>query len=177
MKELLRDTVIGHLIRLATGGRWLQHAEDRDPSLWHMYISTEKSSRLASYGTLDPFAELEHPKIGNSNTITPRSEMSEQSYPSGVSNTPPRIAIAAHGPPIESDAIERIGAGEGALEGTKSTEHSKSQGAQASDDSGQEWVTGAIGKEGMDVSLTEGHVDGDPALKITSSNNEKLGML
>ena len=39
MKELVRDTVIGHLIRWLTRGKWLPHAEELDPSLWRMYIS------------------------------------------------------------------------------------------------------------------------------------------
>lgn len=173
MKELFRDTVIGHLIRWTTGGRWLQHAEDRDPSLWHMYVSTEKSSRLASYGTLDPLAEPKHPNVGESNTPTPQSETSEQIYPVGAQNTPRRIVTPVKEPSIEADATEQIGAVESASGETKAKEQSQSQGTPASDEKGQKWVAGAMGKEGMDISLTEGQVDGDPALQMTSSNNEK----
>lgn len=46
MIELFRDTAIGHLIRWASHGKLLSHAEDIDPTLWRMYISTEKSTTL-----------------------------------------------------------------------------------------------------------------------------------
>ena len=50
MKELVRDTVFGHFLRLVTGGRVLPYEEDRDPSLWKRYIDVEKSGRMAHHG-------------------------------------------------------------------------------------------------------------------------------
>ncbi len=50
MKELVRDTVLGHFLRLVTGGRVLPYEEDRDPSLWKRYIDKEKSGRMAHHG-------------------------------------------------------------------------------------------------------------------------------
>lgn len=46
MLELFRDTVIGHLLRWLSHGKLLPHAEDVDPSLWRMYVSTDKSTDL-----------------------------------------------------------------------------------------------------------------------------------
>ena len=50
MKELVRDTVFGHALRLLTRGKVLQYEEDRDPSLWKRYIHKEKSGRMADHG-------------------------------------------------------------------------------------------------------------------------------
>jgi DHA1 family multidrug resistance protein-like MFS transporter len=50
MKELVRDTVLGHFLRLVTGGKVLPYEEDRDPSLWKRYIDKEKSGRMAHHG-------------------------------------------------------------------------------------------------------------------------------
>jgi len=53
MKELVRDTVVGHLLRLATRGKVLQFEEERDPSLWKRYVDKEKSGRMAHHGTVE----------------------------------------------------------------------------------------------------------------------------
>jgi DHA1 family multidrug resistance protein-like MFS transporter len=53
MKELIRDTVFGHGLRLITRGRVLQYEEDRDPSLWKRYIDKEKSGKMAHHGTTE----------------------------------------------------------------------------------------------------------------------------
>lgn len=53
MRELIRDTVVGHLLRLATKGKALQYEEERDPSLWRRYIDKEKSGRMARHGNVE----------------------------------------------------------------------------------------------------------------------------
>jgi DHA1 family multidrug resistance protein-like MFS transporter len=53
MKELVRDTVVGHLLRLATRGKVLQYEEERDPSLWKRYVDKEKSGRMAHHGNTE----------------------------------------------------------------------------------------------------------------------------
>jgi hypothetical protein len=60
MKELVRDTVVGHLLRLATGGRALKYEEERDKSLWKRYIDKEKSGRMAHHGTVEENQDEEH---------------------------------------------------------------------------------------------------------------------
>ncbi|CZR60891.1 related to FLR1-Putative H+ antiporter regulated by yAP-1 and involved in multidrug resistance [Phialocephala subalpina] len=50
MKELFRDTVTGHALRLLTNGKVLQFEEERDPSLWKRYVNKEKSGRMAHHG-------------------------------------------------------------------------------------------------------------------------------
>ena len=50
MKELIRDTTLGHVLRLVTRKRVLPYEEERDPSLWKRYIDTEKSGRMAHHG-------------------------------------------------------------------------------------------------------------------------------
>jgi len=52
--ELIRDTVVGHALRLASGGKILPYAEDRDPSLWKEYVHTEKTAHMAHHGSASP---------------------------------------------------------------------------------------------------------------------------
>ncbi|KAL8681112.1 MAG: hypothetical protein Q9186_002764 [Xanthomendoza sp. 1 TL-2023] len=64
MAELIRDTAFGHLVRLVTRGKYLQYAEDKDPSMWQTYISGEKTKRMAHHGqlrqpSLDPLSSSE----------------------------------------------------------------------------------------------------------------------
>jgi DHA1 family multidrug resistance protein-like MFS transporter len=51
MKELIRDTVLGHALRIATRNKVLPFEEERDPELWKRYIDKEKSGRMAHHGT------------------------------------------------------------------------------------------------------------------------------
>ncbi|KAH8783964.1 putative caffeine resistance protein 5 [Hyaloscypha finlandica] len=51
MKELVRDTIVGHLLRLATKRRVLQYEEERDQSLWKRYLDKETSGRMAHHGS------------------------------------------------------------------------------------------------------------------------------
>ncbi|KAL8744451.1 MAG: hypothetical protein Q9190_003302 [Brigantiaea leucoxantha] len=50
MAEFIRDTIVGHLLRLATRGKVLQYAEQKDSSLWKAYLSLEKTKRMADHG-------------------------------------------------------------------------------------------------------------------------------
>ena len=52
--DLIRDSTFGHLVRLATGGKAFQYAEERDPELWKKYVNEEKSGYLAHYGEAQP---------------------------------------------------------------------------------------------------------------------------
>lgn len=66
MKELFRDTVAGHLIRLVTKSKILPYEEERDPSLWKNFINREKSARIARQGhTGEPDEKDE--EAGNTN--------------------------------------------------------------------------------------------------------------
>ena len=134
--------------------------------------TTQESSRLANYSIVDPLAELKQPNLGANNRPASESETSDQSFPIGASYTTRGIVAPVHVPSSEPYAIEQVGAGEGTLHETEPIEISKSQEMQVSD-SGQQWVTGAIEKEGLGVSLTKGQDDRDPTLQVISSNNEK----
>ena len=72
-----------------------------------------------------------------------------------------------------ADAIEFIGENGNHSEKAEEPAASKSMATKASDKDGQGWVSGAIGKEGMDVSMAEGQVNGDPALQMKSETNAK----
>ena len=50
MADLIRDTAFGHLIRFVTRSKYLQYAEERDPSIWTRYIDEKKSAHLAHHG-------------------------------------------------------------------------------------------------------------------------------
>ncbi|KAI1344804.1 MFS transporter [Xylariaceae sp. FL0016] len=50
MRELLRDTIFSHTLRLLTGGRVFRYPEEVDSSIWKRYVHAEKSSNLARHG-------------------------------------------------------------------------------------------------------------------------------
>lgn len=50
MSELIRDTVFGHCVRFITRAKFLQYAEEKDPSLWKRYLHEEKTNHMAHRG-------------------------------------------------------------------------------------------------------------------------------
>jgi DHA1 family multidrug resistance protein-like MFS transporter len=57
MKELFRDTIPGHFLRLVSGGKLFPFPEEEDPSIWKRYVSKEKSGHMAHHGTMEPEKE------------------------------------------------------------------------------------------------------------------------
>lgn len=85
--------MIGHSIRLLTRCKWLPHAEDLNPTLWRMYISTEVSSKFSLPGTLEPLKRLEDYSTDISDDVTDQSEKTEQSNPTGAHEAKSNVAI------------------------------------------------------------------------------------
>ena len=245
MLELFRDTVIGHLIRWVTHGKLLPHAEDVDHSLWRMYISTEKSTKLEHI-----VIEKNHRRSGSGpkllqkrsrrtapaagvNTETTET-VGNKPAPQPESNTAPIPAEteakaptstpgAKETPQVEPKAEPSSGeidkekppiGGNVGTPGTWGTEETRRACADNEEppswsdndtpmtgsnantplnssstallrtggstatatpqnyDLDQGWVTAAMGQEGMDVSMQEGQVDGDPALQWHSESDE-----
>ncbi|KAL8731713.1 MAG: hypothetical protein Q9181_004202, partial [Wetmoreana brouardii] len=241
MLETLRDSATGHLLRWASGGRLLPHAEDVDPTLWRMYVSTEKSKNL------EPLAietEKNHYKVGKlrkkrnkgATTATKRDtgrtetratpapqaarngiSRHTQTDGNGASPTPDaKAAQQAEGEPHIGDVDKEapLVAGNIDTAGTWNTEENGqawadnenlqswssedtprtqstadtpqngsstallSTGGQAAHitrsarDLEQSWVTAATGQEGMDISMQQAHVDGDPALQLHSESKD-----
>jgi hypothetical protein len=54
MKETLRDTVFGQLLRLIFGPNILPYPEELDPTIWRKYVHVEKSGWMAHHGTAQP---------------------------------------------------------------------------------------------------------------------------
>ena len=54
MAELIRDTAFGHLVRFVTRAKYLQFAEEKDPSIWTRYIDEKQSGYLAHHGDTNP---------------------------------------------------------------------------------------------------------------------------
>jgi DHA1 family multidrug resistance protein-like MFS transporter len=54
MKELIRDTAFGHLIRFVTSSKYMKFAEEADPTIWTRYIDEKKSGHLAHHGDTSP---------------------------------------------------------------------------------------------------------------------------
>lgn len=50
MKELIRDTIFSHCLRLLTRGKVFQYPEEVDPSVWRKYVHAEKSANMANHG-------------------------------------------------------------------------------------------------------------------------------
>jgi len=53
MKELLRDSIFGHAVRLISGKRLFSYPEERDPEHWKKFINEEKSGYAAHHGIKD----------------------------------------------------------------------------------------------------------------------------
>lgn len=54
MSDLIRDTVLGHFLRLVTGNKVLLYAEEKDPEIWRKYVNKDKSANMATHGQLQP---------------------------------------------------------------------------------------------------------------------------
>ena len=52
--EMIRDSTVGHIIRLATMGKVFQYPEERDLDYVRRYIDQEKSGYLAHHGDTNP---------------------------------------------------------------------------------------------------------------------------
>lgn len=82
MKELIRDTIFSHTLRLMTGGKVFKYPEEEDSSLWKKYVHTEKSANMAKYGQVQPPEDSEQQarepqtRSSSSSTVVPsrRSE-------------------------------------------------------------------------------------------------------
>ena len=79
MTELLRDTIFGHSVRLATNARYFQYAEEKDPSLWKQYLHEEKTGHMAQHGQLGEETPSSH------------EEKLEASEPSSQDTSPARL--------------------------------------------------------------------------------------
>lgn len=75
MSELIRDTVLGHLLRYVTGRKVLLYEEEKNPELWKKYVSKEKSANLAVHGETTPPSE-EKPEGQGQEASTTRSPSS-----------------------------------------------------------------------------------------------------
>lgn len=54
MTELIRDTILGHCVRLVTGKRVLLYEEEKNPELWQKYVNKDKSANMAVHGQTSP---------------------------------------------------------------------------------------------------------------------------
>ncbi|TKA24953.1 hypothetical protein B0A50_06051 [Salinomyces thailandicus] len=54
MKELIRETAFGQLVRLITNKKYFKYPEEEDPSLWTSYVDEKKSGYLAHHGDTNP---------------------------------------------------------------------------------------------------------------------------
>ena len=245
MLELFRDTVIGHFLRWVSHGRLLPHAEDIDPSLWRMYVSTEKSTKLehlvtekeirkSSKGSKRLKKRNGKPATAASSStgINKTEENKLASYPAKgtVSNlteanprepqSSPATKDEQRKPEVEQRPTKDIGrkitpvGGNVGTAGVWNTEEAREACADMespqswsnfntpntwsnantpkngsstllipdrgdthpaqslSDELEQGWVTAAMGQEGMDVSVQQGQVDGDPAIQLHSEGDD-----
>ena len=246
MLELFRDTVIGHFLRWVSHGRLLPHAEDIDPSLWRMYVSTEKSTKLehlvtekevrkssrgpkrlkkrngkpataASSRTGINKAEenkpASHPGKGTVPDFTEANLREPQSSPAtkdeqrkqGVEQPPTKHTggkITPVGGHVCTDGVwnnaeearevwtdmespqswsnfntpntwsnadtPKNGSSTFLISDRGDTHPAQSRSGELE----QGWVTAAMGQEGMDVSVQQGQVDGDPAIQLHSEGDE-----
>ena len=84
MLELIRDTTLGHLLRVVSRQKVLPYAEDRDPSLWERYVDKEKSGNMAHHGHVGPSDEGD--KTNGESSANKNSRQTEQRHVNTVSN-------------------------------------------------------------------------------------------
>jgi DHA1 family multidrug resistance protein-like MFS transporter len=91
MLELIRDTTLGHFLRIVSRQKFLQYAEDRDPSLWERYVDKEKSGNMAHHGHVGPSDEQDEMKEGDEtngdSSTNNTSQQNEQRHVSTLTNT------------------------------------------------------------------------------------------
>ena len=76
MAELIRDTLFGHCVRFVTKGKYLQFAEEKDPSIWKRYLSSEKTGNMAHHG-----------QLGQASDDSDDSSLKNEEKPEGSSET------------------------------------------------------------------------------------------
>jgi len=80
MTELIRDTVFGHIVRFASGGKLLQYQEERDPSLWKQFVDKEKSDNAAHHGTVEPHRTDTRPEEHDHSPDSERTEIPDDGH-------------------------------------------------------------------------------------------------
>lgn len=83
--DLIRDSTFGHLVRLGSGGKWFQYAEEKDTSLWKKYVNEKKSGFMSHHGNTNPPENGSEEAFANIQGIRTReaasSETSSQTWP------------------------------------------------------------------------------------------------
>lgn len=82
MSELLRDTALGHFLRLVTGKKVLLYPEEKDPEVWKKYVNKEKSANMATHGQVEPPEDDE-----KKDESAPQSRSPSRTPSSGSSST------------------------------------------------------------------------------------------
>lgn len=52
--SFFRDSAFGQIVRLASGNKYFQYPDEKNPELWKQAIDEKKSGYLAHHGTTDP---------------------------------------------------------------------------------------------------------------------------
>ena len=91
MSDLIRDSVFGQLVRLATGGKVFQYPDETDPSIRERYINKEKSANLARYGTAEAPAEGDGTSSPSSSTSEDLKEDLEKDKETTPEQPPPHL--------------------------------------------------------------------------------------
>ncbi|SLM36536.1 multidrug resistance protein [Lasallia pustulata] len=87
MAELMRDTLVGDVIRILSGRRLLPYAEEKDPSLWKRYINREKTDQMAHHGHIQEETEEEQEE---------RSNRSRSSESTALGDEQPANVVTGH---------------------------------------------------------------------------------
>lgn len=91
--DIIRDSTFGHLVRLASKGKYFQYAEERDSSLWKNFINEEKSAVIAQHGDTNtpedgselPLRDAQRPvSTASSRTQLPEDDSIQRNEASGV---------------------------------------------------------------------------------------------
>lgn len=159
MAELIRDTTLGKLLRLITGGKVMRYAEERDSELWKRYLNTEKSGRMAHHGT------TEEEKDGNANSDDAGSDYTERRFGEQKDESDSRpIGTGTNEPYMDTNPeARRRGTG-----GHENESHSPQTGVDSGENRQTNDASGvAVDPEkGRDVSVVDWYGDADPEVLL-----------
>ena len=79
MKELIRDTALGHFLRLVSKQKILPYSEDVDSSIWQRYTNKEKSGNMAHHGAAGEEEKSEEDGDSDQRRTAPERDMPNSS--------------------------------------------------------------------------------------------------
>lgn len=134
MRELIRDSTFGQILRLVSGNRVLRYPEEDDPALWKKYVHEEKSGWAARHGVQDgaihppPEDADQEEYTGIGGVRTRENGQTEPIDPQAVGN----------GALSSSSSMTRVGNGQGEKEQENDAHYNNASGVKVDPEKGRD---------------------------------------